>query len=338
MKQTNSCERDQEVIRSHDFNKAASYIQEHRGRNPNGRCHIETALRSPNHWFASLYNERHRAPGEHCPDANIPSDERVKDFKTFLSTFKFERVFDTLGRLLNEYDVSLTSQFRLMDKNGGYSLVGPAPDNSIIAGCDLLFLRVEDSDNWSEIFGIYPGIRYSSGKSRLDFCPHAADTLKILEDYVMTKAEKETILSRDNTIKEWFDLYGYGDLENTKESSISSYNEAGTIYAVINTPKMATGTLQRTFSMSLKCKSKDQNQIKGVVLHNSCERDQEVIRSHDFNKAAAYIQQHRGSNPNGRCHIVTALRSPNQWFASMFNERTKADGHCPDVNIPLDER
>jgi len=205
-----NCERDQKVMRSHDFNKAASYIQQYRGRYPNGRCHIVTALRSPNHWFASLFNEYNKARGSHCPDVNIPLDERVRNFKTFLATNRFELVFDMLGRLLNEYDVSLTSQFRLMDKNGGYSVLGPAPDNSIIAGCELLFLRIEDNDNWPDIFRkMFPGLQYRTVQSRSDMCPHAADTLKILEDYVMTKGEKETILSRDNTIKEWFDLYDY---------------------------------------------------------------------------------------------------------------------------------
>ena len=204
-----NCERDQKVMRSHDFDAAVEYIQEHRGSNPNGRCHIVTALRSPNQWFASLYNEKTKADG-HCPDVNIPSDERVRNFKTFLSTSRFGRAFDTLGRLLNEYDVSLTSQFRLMDKNGGYSVLGPAPDNSIIAGCELLFLRIEDSERWPDIFRkMFPGIGYRSGKSRSDMCPKATDTLKILEEYVMTKAEQETILSGDNTIKEWFDLYDY---------------------------------------------------------------------------------------------------------------------------------
>jgi len=203
------CERDQKAIRSHDFDAAVEYIQQHRGSNPNGRCHIVTALRSPNQWFASLYNEKTKADG-HCPDVNIPSDERVRNFKTFLSTNRFGPAFDTLSRLLNEYDVSLTSQFRLMDKNGGYSVLGPAPDNSIIAGCELLFLRIEDSDNWPDIFRkMFPGLQYRTVQSRSDMCPHAADTLKILEDYVMTKGEKETILSRGNTIKEWFDLYDY---------------------------------------------------------------------------------------------------------------------------------
>merc|ERR1712012_666193 len=113
-----------------------------------------------------------------------------------------------------------------------------------------------------------------------------------------TKADKESILNRGGLIREWFDLYGYGDLETSNElsfvsnndpSSIVSNNDPGTIYAVINTPKMATGTLQGTFIKSLKCKKGED--LQGVRVHD-CGRDQKVIRSHDFHKAVPYIQQH----------------------------------------------
>merc|ERR1740139_1428168 len=100
-----------------------------------------------------------------------------------------------------------------MDINGGYSIIGPAPESSIIAGCELLFLRMEDRESWPDIFEtVFPGVKYTKEESLLKGCPHATNILKALEDYEFTKAEIKAIINHGDLIKEWFDVYGYRNL------------------------------------------------------------------------------------------------------------------------------
>ena len=65
--------------------------------------------------------------------------------------------------------------------------------------------------------------------------------------------------------------------EDAKNSTILSFDEPETIYAVLNTPRMGTGTFQQSFLTSLDCG--EGMQIAGVDVHN-CDKNQRVIRSY----------------------------------------------------------
>lgn len=100
-----------------------------------------------------------------------------------------------------------------MDRNGGYSILGPAPPTSSLAGCDLLFLRMEDSERWPAVFrSIDSGLRYEVGVSRLEQHPDMVDRINAVAEYELTGEEKKRIYTRgDSFIRDWFNSYGYMD-------------------------------------------------------------------------------------------------------------------------------
>jgi len=209
-----------QVLRTHKFDIGSEAIERHRNGNSKGRCLIVTAVRSPATWFQSYFLQT-LGPQKYvkslggCNLDDWPSSEELlEDFRDFLhkKSSAYGALTLAIPGLLNEFGGgSLREQFEIMDRNGGYSELGPAPPESIMAGCNLLFLRMEQSDRWPAIFDqIDPTIKFEKGLARVDRCPNLANRIKVVQDYSMTIAEKNFIYQRgDRYIKDWFDAYGF---------------------------------------------------------------------------------------------------------------------------------
>ena len=93
----------------------------------------------------------------------------LQNYRKFLATDDFYMLYMTLPGLLHDFNAcTLTQQTKIVDDNGGYSLF-PAPPTSVLPGCDLIFLRMEQSDRWPEFFEMLdPEFRNIVGASRVD--------------------------------------------------------------------------------------------------------------------------------------------------------------------------
>lgn len=181
-----------------------------------------TALRGPASWFGSMYLQMAKQSWK-------PREEMIRGYREFLARDDFHMLDKVLPYLLAEFDAGgSTEQVEIMDKNDEYSLV-PAPKKSALAGCDLLFLRMQQSDRWLEIFkGLDPEFRNIRGASRVDQEKDNLDKIDAIASYELTKEEKTDIYNRKNEfVREWFDVYGYMDNINdgsTKDSYIPIFN------------------------------------------------------------------------------------------------------------------
>jgi len=221
------CPDGHEVLRTHKFDIGSKAIEQYRKDNAEGRCLIVTAIRNPASWFPSYFVQTMgrakfvRSLGGCNLDEWPSREELLRDFRDFLvkNSSAYDSLTLALPGLLNEFGGgSLREQFEIMDKNNGYSELGPAPPGSIVAGCNLLFLRMEQSDRWPAIFKkIDPTIQFKKGLARIDRCPNLSQHIKVIQDYKMTVAEKNFIYQRgDEYIKDWFDAYGF-----RKETSLN---------------------------------------------------------------------------------------------------------------------
>eukprot|EP00555_Chaetoceros_dichaeta_P009796 CAMPEP_0198255822 /NCGR_PEP_ID=MMETSP1447-20131203/5877_1 /TAXON_ID=420782 /ORGANISM="Chaetoceros dichaeta, Strain CCMP1751" /LENGTH=165 /DNA_ID=CAMNT_0043942303 /DNA_START=339 /DNA_END=836 /DNA_ORIENTATION=+ len=157
----------------------------------------------------------------------MTKEEMLQDYKQWLSVVNnvvtaFE---DCLPGLLQEFNGgSLVEQAKVMDHNNGYSILESASSDSVFAGCELLFLRMEQHDRWPEIIEtMIPGNEFYEGESRATQCPELADHIMMLQEYELTNEEKMAIYSNGGpSIADWFDAYGY--MENSSQNNIESYN------------------------------------------------------------------------------------------------------------------
>lgn len=216
-----NCKDDRRSFRTHYFDKGTEDIQKHRERHPEGKCLIVTAIRSPASWFASMYLQSAKRNWK-------PKEEMLQDFRSFLASGDFHMLHQVLPDLLKDfYAGSLIEQTKIMDENGGYSLIGPAPPTSVVAGCDLLFLRMEQSERWPEFFQkLGPGFRtFKEGESRIQQHPEAIDQIKAIASYKLTSEEKISIYNRENEfIRNWFDSYGY--MDDVVDNNLDKYNDS----------------------------------------------------------------------------------------------------------------
>lgn len=197
------------IARTHSFVVGVREIQRQRKRYPDGQCLIVTALRSPASWFGSAYLQTGKNDWK-------PKEEMVEEYRRFLASGESTRMMESvLPDLLGEFNGgSLVHQTEIMARNGGYSRMGPAPSTSILAGCDLLFLKMEDSDQWPQIMRmmINPDIEYKRGVSRLQQHPEAIEQIDAIAAYKLTSEEKSNIYMHGNSfIRDWFDSYRYMD-------------------------------------------------------------------------------------------------------------------------------
>jgi len=302
------------VLRTHNIDIGSTAVQSYRKDNPEGQCLIVTAIRDPAYWLPSMFLQSLGANlfEESSGGCNLdewPSKETLLyDFRKYVQN-NFDLAFSVIPALLNEFGGGgLNEQFKIMDTNGGYSLLGPAPPQSMVAGCKLLFLRMEQSDSWPAILAdVAPTVQFVHGISREEQCPNLTEHFRALTDNVMTSAEKFSIYQGGNEyVREWLDAYGYLN---------ASKRQSKDIYAVINTGKMGTGGLTST-ALYRGCAGAESN-VKELSIR-TCPDGQTVFRTHKFMIGSKAIQEHRENNPEGQCLIVTAIRDPRSWFPSKF--------------------
>jgi len=314
------CEDHRRYFRTHTFDAGSGDIQKHRNEHPGGQCLIATAIRSPASWFGSMYLQMAKNNWK-------PKEEMLKDYRAYLAAGDFHMLDLVLPDLLKEFNAgTLVDQMKLMDVNGGYTLT-PAPETSVLAGCDLLFLRLEQSDRWPEIFEMLdPRIENKKGVSRMQRHPDNIDQITAISTYELTSEERINIYnSKNKFIQEWFDAYGYMDGAANKGSN-------GKLTAVINTPKMGTGGLFLTLTENQGCHESGPP-VKGLSMLK-CENDHKALRTHLFDVGSNAILEHRKEDPDGQCLIVTAIRSPRTWFASKFLQQL---GGCNRDEWPTKE-
>jgi len=327
----NQCKDGRRVFRTHSFDSGYSdikgYLDFKRHRHPYGSCLITTAIRSPETWFGSMYLQQAK---QHW----LPKEEMIQNYRKFLAAGEFNALYNAIPALLQAFDAgTLAQQMKIMDDNGGYSFIS-APENSMLAGCDLLFLQMEQSERWPEIFkALDPAIKPIRGNSRLDDYPAYADQINAIAEYKLTSREKIKIYNTENHpfLKEWFDVYGYMDyvtgayvtdhistdrrlnlLKGPQDSEVSNIK----VTAVMG--DMGTEGLSSTLTKNHGCHESGLSVKDTVVL--DCENDHKIIQSQTFNVGAKAIQEQRKENPDGQCLIITAIRSPATWFASKFLE------------------
>lgn len=206
---TYGCPDNRLVVRAHQFDASAQVIQQHRLDHPEGQCLIVSSVRHPSAWLPSLYIQKKRI----CENNSMSKNDMLKDYKQVLGS---ERLLvpsmSCLPKLMEEFNGgSLKEQAMIMDKNGGYSILGPASPESVFAGCELLFLRMEQSDQWPEIIQMMiPESDYTRIESRASQCPELADHIKMLHDYDLTMEERKYIYNNGGArMADWFDAYDY---------------------------------------------------------------------------------------------------------------------------------
>jgi len=207
---TYNCPNERIVVRAHQIKGAMQAVQNHRRRHPDGKCLIVTAIRSPEPWLPSLYVQRQRL----CNNISMTKEEMLQDYKQWLGSVKnVSQAFEScLPELLKEFNGgSLVEQAEIMDRNNGYSMVESTSDDSVFAGCELLFLRMEQNDRWPEIIKMMvPENKFHRGESRAAQCPKLADHIKMLQEYELTKEEKMAIYTNGGaSVADWFDAYEY---------------------------------------------------------------------------------------------------------------------------------
>lgn len=326
---TYDCVDERTVVQTHDVDAAAKAIQRHRQKYPGGQCLIVTAIRSPATWLPSLYSQESQI----CGALSMSKEDMLQDYKRFLGdTSVIERSSGScLPRLMNEFEGgSLIEQDKIMDYSGGYSILGPASSGSVVAGCELLFLRVEQSDRWSGFINkLVPGSKYHRGKSHVSKCPELKKRIQMIQDYELSKEEKMKIYKHGGVIiPDWFSSYEY--FEGSSQILRGLYTASGTIVAVINTAKAGTGGLTQNFVRLWGCS--DSTHYLSYISFK-CPKGRLVIRSHQLDGTVQAVQQHQQKNPKGQCLIITAMRHPAAWLPSLYIQKTH---FCSNITMTKD--
>jgi len=218
-----------------------------------------------------------------------------------------------------------------MDHNNGYSILQSTSPDSVFAGCELLFLRMEQNKRWPEIIEMMvPGNEFYEGESRATQCPELAEHIKMLHEYELTKDEKIALYNQGGaSVADWFDAYGY--MNDSSQKNIEPYNAPGTVVAVINTPKAGTGGLTQNFERSFECGQARDNRSS---LSWDCPDNKLVVRTHEFRAGQRAVRKHRQQHPDGKCLIVTAIRSPEPLLPSLYIQRKRI---CDDISMTKKE-
>jgi len=321
------------VLQAHDTDSAAHAIQQHRHEYPGaaGQCLIVTTIRSPGSWLPSLYAEKNQI----CQAPSMTKEFMLRDYKRFLGDVAGigQSADSCLPTLLHEFHGgSLKEQMEKMEFVGGFSILGPAASDSAFAGCDLLFLQMEQSDRWPIIIkSLVPDTKFYRGESHTSPCrPDVSDHIKMLHDYELTREEKMSIYTHGgDLISDWFDAYGYMEEERSPPiQEISStpnpndekktYTSPQSVIAMINTPKTGTEGLSQNFWQFWNCQKENRDPL---CYTYTCPEEKKVIRAHQFNAGTKALQQHREKHPGGQCLIVTSIRHPATWFPSLYAQR-----------------
>jgi len=207
---TYECPDDRLLLRAHHLSIGAQMMRHHRQMNPFGRCLIVTAIRHPATWLPSLYIQRE----SFCESDPMTQEEMLQDYRRFLNNHRsiLNSAESALGELMKEFTFgTLKEQSKIMDQNGGYSILSTGSPESLFVGCELLFLRMEQSKQWPDIIKMMiPENKYHKGISTEDRCPQRTDDVRMLQDYELTMEERMRIYNYgDGLMADWFDAYEY---------------------------------------------------------------------------------------------------------------------------------
>merc|ERR1712176_642307 len=202
---TYNCPNDRLVVRAHNYSAGVGAIMKHRKAHPGGQCLIVTSIRSPGYWLPSLYIQKKRI----CEGVSITKEEMFQDYQRFLAESRLilESAISCLPQMMSDFNGgSLTEQVKIMDQNGGYSVILPASYESNLGGCELLFLKLENSDQWPDIIKKkLPDNKFIRGATRASQCPELEEHIKMLQDYQLTSDGKMSIKNRGGDIMvDWF--------------------------------------------------------------------------------------------------------------------------------------
>jgi len=205
------------VLRAHNFDSGSMAIEQHRKKNPEDTCLIVTAIRHPESWFQSYFLHSLGSDIADCKLDEWPSKEAfLTDFRAFVKERRFPALSSAIPDLLNEFSGgSLQDQFAAMKRNGdGHStLLGPAPPQSIVAGCNLLLLKMEQNSDRlpTKAEKIDPSLEFfDKAWATEEECPNLPKYINVITNYEMTIEEKNIIYQGGNEyVRDWFDAYGY---------------------------------------------------------------------------------------------------------------------------------
>jgi len=218
-----------DIIKSHCFDDSMKYLRgyltETTSKGEPKKCLIVTAVRNPETWLPSKFMEDIKR--DYCEATDISTEQAVQDFRTWLpknSRVSRHRAQWNIPHFLKMYNTNLDAQMKIFKQNGGYSLLPPVPvakvdpatrieNFPVQAHCSLLFLQVEYSDMWPQIFDmVAPGQNYVTPENRDELCPANTERNKAVKKYQLTEREKKKFIGDDEYspyLEEWFRAYGY---------------------------------------------------------------------------------------------------------------------------------
>mmetsp|Transcript_1469 Transcript_1469/g.2326 ORF Transcript_1469/g.2326 Transcript_1469/m.2326 type:complete len:323 (+) Transcript_1469:182-1150(+) len=211
--QGRNCPAHNHAFRTHRLKEGGIMLRHFVQKYPHEKCMVVTAIRNPQTWLPSLFMEKHKKTL--CEGSTIRSaaDFVMRYRRWFLKNKKEIRKIasSVVPHLLKEFGgKSLTHQMTKMNENGGYVLMHNKSKRSKFRGCDLLFLRMEDQDNWSNVLpSVIPGTTYSRSQSRADLCPNIANYYQAIQAYQFTDRERRKIMGNDKYMREYFEVYNF---------------------------------------------------------------------------------------------------------------------------------
>ena len=207
------------LLRTHSADHGKQAVRALQKETPSNRgCMVFTAIRDPQTRLPSYFMEKHKNQmcNQEWAESHTPA-QVLEMYKKYLQTDRIAYLGAT-DEILKEFgSTSLVKDFENMDANGGYTkLTNPDPKGDF-QGCELLFLRMEDSANWHIIIeSEIPGIEYGANTSREAKCPHIKEHYQALKDYKFTMEEKKSLTFGDPWMEDYFRVYGH-DVDHEEE-------------------------------------------------------------------------------------------------------------------------
>merc|ERR1712130_596986 len=99
-------------------------------------------------------------------------------------------------QLLNEFGTNMRFAAEEARRNGGYALYNTfGQTKGPFQNCELLFLDLDEHDNWPEIFAtLYPGVNYQPNQKRTEMCPKTAHHYEGLLNHELTREERDHVI------------------------------------------------------------------------------------------------------------------------------------------------
>jgi len=215
------------LSKSHRHEESLQFLRDYRVKELSKgivkQCLIVTVVRDPKTWLPSKFMEDVKT--KYCESTTITPEQAVQDYREWLrvsANRNRQRAQWNIPHFLNMYETNLGDQMDAMWRQGGYSLLPPRPppravsnesDLPVESFCTLLFLQLESSDRWPEVFEmVAPGRRYEAPEMRDELCPANVERNRAVKSYMLTDEEKMNFIGDDEYspyLLEWFNAYGY---------------------------------------------------------------------------------------------------------------------------------